>query len=287
MTGQGQGQASNSQYSVSVELRAVNSRYLKINLNGIDAFASLAPDLENQIRQQLRRGTLTAQFRIECTDAADDYSLNESVIASYQNQLRAIAGDSAEIDVTALLNLPGVVCENVARNSNTTELASVAKQALHDALQKMSDMRQREGSAMAADLHSNCDQILRIIELIKKHAPKIVEAYATRLEERINQMLSKIDVEIDRKDIIREIGIFADRCDVAEELVRLQCHLEQLHKIVDGETSNGRKLDFLTQELLRETNTIGSKANDAEIAGFVVEIKTIIERIREMVQNVE
>lgn len=287
MTGQGQGQASNGHYSVSVELRTVNSRYLKINFNGIDAYTSIVPDLENQIRKQLRRGTLTAQFRVECTDDQDDYSLNESVIANYQKQLRAIVGESTEIDFSALLSLPGVVCENNSRAIDSTELASVAQQAMNEALQKLSDMRQREGSAMATDLHSNCDHILQIIEQIKQHSPKIVEAYATRLEERINQMLSKIDVEIDRKDIVREVGIFADRCDVAEELVRLQSHIEQFHKIIDGGTSNGRKLDFLTQELLRETNTIGSKANDAEIAGYVVEIKTIIERIREMVQNVE
>ena len=140
---------------------------------------------------------------------------------------------------------------------------------------------------MLNDLSSNCDILKDHVEKIKNLAPIVVEDYGKRITDRINRMLEEHEVSVATSDLIKEVGVFAERVDTSEELVRLDSHIDQFRSIASGKDSHGRKLDFLTQELLRETNTIGSKANNAEIASHVVEMKTIIERIREMIQNIE
>ena len=148
-------------------------------------------------------------------------------------------------------------------------------------------MRQIEGASAARDLLDNCNEIQRFLSLIEVRAPHVSRGYSTRLTERISQLLEKHEATISPSDIVREVGIFADKCDISEEVVRLQTHIDQFAEIINSGQGDGRKLEFLSQEMLRETNTIGSKANDSEIAQNVVEIKTAIDRIREMTQNVE
>ncbi len=140
---------------------------------------------------------------------------------------------------------------------------------------------------MEKDLRANCQVIHSELEQIRRRSPEIIKAYQTRLQERLNQLLEPYDVQIEPSDIVKEVGLFADRLDVSEEIVRLSSHLEQFEQILGSDESAGRKLDFLIQEMLRETNTIGSKASDAQTARHVVQIKTNIERLREMVQNIE
>ncbi len=140
---------------------------------------------------------------------------------------------------------------------------------------------------MAADLKANCRVAAACLEEVQKRAPLVVEAYRTRLEERLKKTLAEYEVVLDPADLIKEVSLFAERGDISEEIVRLRSHLEQFDAIMDAPESSGRKLEFLTQEMLRETNTIGSKANDVEIARQVIEIKAAIERIREMIQNIE
>ena len=140
---------------------------------------------------------------------------------------------------------------------------------------------------MKQDMLANCQKIVGELASVEKLAPNVVEAYGKKMTDRINGMLEKFEVSITAADIVREVGVFAERCDISEEVVRLQNHLQQFNSVVEEPQSNGKKLEFLVQEMLRETNTIGSKANDSDIARHVVEMKTAIERIREMVQNVE
>ena len=286
MTGQGIGQASDQNMSVSVELRSVNSRFLKINFSGADCYHSISSELENSIRETIRRGTVNVHLRVDGEANADSYQINTVVLESYQRQLCELTNPQP-VELGVLLNLPGVITENTSTEESQKHQQDLIKSALAEAIQKLQEMRQREGESMAVQLAENCQQIAERVEQIKERSPVVVDSYAERLQERINQMLEKMDLKIDRKDIVREIGIFSDRCDVNEEVVRLKSHLEQFGQIIQSENCSGRKLDFLTQELLREANTIGSKSNDAEIAGHVVEMKTAIERIREMVQNVE
>jgi len=140
---------------------------------------------------------------------------------------------------------------------------------------------------MAEDLKVNLQAVADSLDEVQTRAPLVAEAYRDRLTERLNKIIAEHDVALDPSDLIKEVGLFADRSDISEEIVRLRSHVEQFTTIMDMKESSGRKLEFLTQEMVREGNTIGSKANDVEIARHVIEIKTAIERIREMIQNVE
>ena len=140
---------------------------------------------------------------------------------------------------------------------------------------------------MGADLHANCGSIAGALEQVARRAPLVAESYQRRLAERVGKLLADYGVGLQPADLVREVALFADRSDISEEIVRLRSHLEQFDSIAASEDGSGRKLEFVIQEMLRETNTIGSKANDAEISKHVVEIKTAIERMREMIQNIE
>jgi len=183
--------------------------------------------------------------------------------------------------------LPGVVDERSAREVRAEEDWPRIEQLLGRAMDRVSEMRRQEGEAMAKDLAANCDAIRGQLEKVELKAPTVAESYRTRLTERLNVWLRDHDITVEAADVVREVGIFADRCDISEEIVRLRSHLDQFGEILGQSESAGRKLEFITQEMFRETNTIGSKANDAEIAQHVIEVKACIERMREMIQNVE
>jgi uncharacterized protein (TIGR00255 family) len=148
-------------------------------------------------------------------------------------------------------------------------------------------MRTDEGRRMAADLEVNARAIAAELKKVEARAPLVIDAYRGRLSERLTKLLAEVGVQGAPGDVVREVALFAERTDISEEIVRLKSHLHELDAVMAAPESQGRKLDFLTQELFRETNTIGSKANDAEIARHVIEMKTAIERMREMIQNVE
>jgi len=290
MTGHGEAQRQQDGVAVAVEVRTVNNRYLKTTFRTSEGYGALEPNIEAVVRRHIRRGTVQVNVRVDRQASPDDFKLNEVVLASYQQQLEAVrkkAGSTEPVHLDSLLMLPGVVDEAACRQISAEADWPLVEQTLDEALRNLSLMRAEEGAAMAADLHANCEVIATELDRIEERAPLVVEAYRKRLTERLNKLLEEYEVSIEATDVVREVGIFADRGDISEEIVRLRSHLRQFDAIAASEESNGRKLEFLIQEILRETNTIGSKANDAEIAGHVVEIKTAIERMREMIQNVE
>lgn len=285
MTGHGQAVAENEHVHVLVELRSVNNRYLKTTISS-DLDPGYESQLESLLRDRIMRGSINARIKLLFYAGNRDYQINTAALQAYQQQLSAIESTDHQASLDALLNLPGVIEENVPTD-RLQAAWPVVELATRNALEKLVEMRAQEGAAMQKDLLANCDLIAQLTEQIKSLTPNIVKNYSKRISDRLNQMLEDFNVSVTESDIVREVGIFAERVDISEELVRLKSHIEQFKLIINASTSNGRKLDFLTQELLRETNTIGSKANDVEIANHVVEIKTAIERIREMVQNVE
>jgi uncharacterized protein (TIGR00255 family) len=163
----------------------------------------------------------------------------------------------------------------------------LVQQTVRDALSRLAKMRADEGSNMATDLRGNLQFLGEQLGLVAERAPQVIENYRERLTERVNHWLQSYQIQLQAGDVIREVGLFTERSDISEEIVRLRSHLEQFETFLKQEESSGRKLDFLTQEMFRETNTIGSKANDAIISRVVIEMKAAIERIREMIQNVE
>ena len=285
MTGHGQALIENAQVRVLAEIRSVNNRFLKIHIHS-DLDYRHQSKAETLIKQHCNRGSVNLKIKVQKVDSGGDFRLNESVIRSYWLQLSEIAGSSQSINVESILQLPGVMLEDFDGDETDSQWPAI-EQAITEAIGKLTHMRSLEGDAMQQDLISNCQSIASDLEKIRELAPAVIENYATKVTARINGLLEKHNVAIQPADIVKEVGVFAERVDIAEETVRLESHLGQFHSILNADQSNGRKLDFLVQEMLRETNTIGSKANDSEIATYVVSIKTSIERIREMVQNVE
>ncbi len=291
MTGYGSGQVDEDGVSVVVEIRSVNNRYLKLHTRLPEGYAALEPRIEEAVRKHIRRGAVQLNVDLRRTSSGDDFQLNEKVLESYFQQAQKLQQrlqTGGEINISDLLTLPGVVSDDRRQSTNAEEYWPLIQKALKLALEDQSKMRQSEGEAMARDLSEQVNDIAACSETISELAPRVVEAYQTRLTDRLNKLLAQHQVEIQPADVIREVGVFAERADISEEIVRLGSHLDQFRDIMTQKDGGaGRKLEFMVQELLRETNTIGSKANDAEIARQVVHVKTCIERIREMVQNVE
>lgn len=283
MTGHGHGTARNEQAAVAVEIRAVNNRFLKTTVHG-EIGAELQALIEDEVRAVVKRGTVTVRLRVERHDP-EQYKLNEAAIAAYLDQLRRLQ-HQGDVPVAAILGLPGVVHEPEF-NREDEQLSQLVRAAVGQALRELQLMRTREGHTMLQNLNANLQQFRSWLEQVERLAPRVVENFAQRVRDRIQTLLAKYEISSQPADIIREVGLFAERSDIAEETVRLRSHLLQFDSTTAEKESNGRRLDFLIQEFLRETNTIGSKALDAEISNCVVEMKTIIERIREMVQNVE
>ena len=291
MTGYGAGQVDEGSGRLAVEIRAVNNRYLKLQCRLPDGYAAIEPRLEALVRQHVRRGSIQLNVEIKRDPSPDDYQINADLIRCYYQQLRdlqAALTDTVAIQLELLLALPGAVSEGQHGSWTAEDDWPHIQLAVQQALAGLREMRQTEGAAMARDLAAQCKEIAQSVDAIAARAPETINAYQQRLTERLNKLLAEHDVQVQPADVVREVGVFAERADISEEIVRLRSHLDQFEQIMDQEEAGaGRKLDFLIQELLRETNTIGAKANDADIARHVVHIKTCLERIREMVQNVE
>jgi uncharacterized protein (TIGR00255 family) len=276
--------------AVSVEVRAINSRFFKLALRSSEGYAALEPHIEETVRRVIHRGTIQVALRVERLRAAEDYRLNVEVLERYRNQLEELKRHwdlKEEISLKSLLPLEGVVNEESMILHDAEADWPVIGRTLQAALEHLGRMRAEEGRAMAADLAANCRSVAASLDQVETRSPQAVEDYRVRLHEKLQKILEKHSVLLDPSDLIKEVSLFADRCDISEEIVRLRSHVEQFLATMELPESSGRKLEFLTQEMVREANTIGSKANDVEIARQVIEIKTAIERIREMIQNVE
>ena len=289
MTGYGESCVEGDSSSATVGVRTINSRYLKINTRMSDGFAGQEVKIERLVRQYIKRGTVQISVRLQQLGESAPYQLNEGVLNHYREQLQEFhKRHSLEggITLASLLALPGIV-EDFRGSASSEDTWSLIETATESALKKLTEMRSVEGQAMETDMLANIAIIGDQIGLIEVRIPIVVEAYTTRLTERINNLLSQFEVQVGPSDVVREVGLFAERSDISEEVVRTRSHLTQFHEALAADDGNGRRLEFVTQEMFRETNTIGSKANDAGISKHVIEIKAAIERIREMVQNVE
>jgi uncharacterized protein (TIGR00255 family) len=290
MTGFGEAHRRIDGVAVAVEVRTINGRYFKLNFKSPDGYSALEAEIESIVREQIKRGTVQVNLRIDRARSAEDYRLNLNVLANYRQQIDELhqQWQSADaVSLETLLMLPGVVDEDPIGAFDAAEDWPLVRETLLAALENLSKMRTQEGLAMQADLSANCGAIAKELAAIEARAPVVVDAYRARLEERIGKALEEHEITLNPSDLIREISVYAERSDISEEIVRLQSHLVQFDTIMKLPESSGRKLDFLTQELFREANTIGSKSSDVQISRHVIEIKAAIEKIREMIQNVE
>ncbi len=292
MTGYGEARHQSDALNIAIELRAVNNRYLKITLRAADPYHLLEPEFERVIRRTVHRGTLQVHLRVDRQAAPQDFRINAVALGSYIEQVRTATEklglhDLRQALLGQVLALPGVVPEVGQSASHLQDDWPVLEKVLLAALAKLQAMRLEEGKAMAQELLAHRDTVAAHLDRIRKRCPQVSSAFRDRMLERVRALLGELDVKIDRNDLIKEVSIFAERSDIAEEVVRLASHLDQFQLMMNEAESPGRKLEFLTQEMFRETNTIGSKASDVEISRDVVEIKGTLEKIRELVQNVE
>ena len=290
MTGFGQSREERDGYAVVVEVRSVNSRYFKLHLRMTEGYSPLEARTEAVLRERIKRGTIHCNIRISHLGSAEDYRINQSVLHQYIDQLQELAATrdlDERLHLEPLAGLPGVVEELSAEVRDTGQVWPLVESTIRQALDQLAKMRLAEGEALAEDLSQQCRAVEESLDVVEKQAPVVVEHYRQRIVDRVNESLESLNVSVEPADLVREVSLFADRADISEEIVRLRSHLQQFHQAMGLSESSGRKLEFICQEMGRETNTIGSKANDAEISAQVVEIKTALERIREQIQNVE
>jgi uncharacterized protein (TIGR00255 family) len=296
MTGYGDSRGQTDALNFRFELRSVNNRHLKITLRAPEPYSLFESEFEKVVRRFVRRGTVLIQLRIDRTSRGEDYRLNGVALQSYVRQITdAWVGldlaTSAMAPLHALLpgvlSLPGV---SVAVGSDVDAEAEwpALEAGLTEALTKVQTMRADEGKRMAGQLSEWCQEVAGHLAEIRKRQPVIVTAYRDRLIERVKTLLADSGATVGDHDLVREVAVYADRADIAEEVVRLDSHLQQFAAVLRSEDDGpGRKLEFVAQEMGREINTMGSKAGDTEISRRVVEIKAVMEKIREMLQNVE
>src|SRR5262245_7579623 len=290
MTGFGEAHQQADGLAVMVEVRTINNRYFKFSMRSGEGYTALESQIETAVREKIKRGTVQINLHVQRTTSPDDFSINAAVLESYRQQIQGLQsrwGAHQDVPLENLLSLPGVVNEKLSDPSVAEADWPVIHRTLLVALEHLAKMRRDEGQAMAADLTANCRTIAAELKQIAARAPTVVDAYRLRLEERVRTALAEHQLSLNPADLVREVAVYAERSDISEEIVRLDSHLQQFNEIMASEESAGRKLEFLTQEMLREINTIGSKSTDLQIARHVIEIKATIERLREMIQNIE
>jgi uncharacterized protein (TIGR00255 family) len=290
MTGQGLSRAETALGPLSVELRTVNNRHFKLVMRLSGALQRFESEIERIVRQSVQRGTVQLTALWQRTDLVAPYQLQRGTLASYfrqLSQLRSELGVQTAIDLGQLATLPGVVEEAPLEPADEERVWNLFVPVLHGALSDLTRMRDAEGESMQGTIDVDLAKIRQSIEAVRQLAPGVVESYRQRITARVQAVLSDQGIRVQPADLLREVQLFADRCDVHEELSRLESHLKLFSDAMRQDAASGRKLDFVIQEMFRETNTIGSKGSDATIAQHVVEMKCAIERIRELVQNVE
>lgn len=288
MTGFGRCQKTLGSRDITVEIKAVNHRYLEFSSRLPRSLGFIEDKLKAQVQSRIARGKVEVSVTVaEQKGSASRVILNEGLALSYLEELRIFArknGLTDDLTLSDFCRLPDLF---------TTRTAEVDEEALWRDISETADgaldsfiaMRRREGEKLAADLAAKLYNILTLVEAVERRSPETVEAYRQRLYRKLSEVLA--DRQIDESRVLTEAALFADKVTVDEETVRLRSHIDQFRHILTLEEPVGRKLDFLVQEMNRESNTIGSKAQDAEMARIVVELKSEIEKVREQIQNIE
>ncbi|MCA1641946.1 MAG: YicC family protein [Acidobacteria bacterium] len=291
MTGFGRGSAAGENFKVSVDLKTVNNRFLDVHVRVGAELASLEAIIRKRVGEKLSRGRVDVTLNLDRTNELT-YEVNRPLITGFIEAMRSVQREfdlAGEPDVNVLARLPGAL-QPVRDGGLTEEMTRAAERAVDEALEELNRMREREGAALAAEMASRLDNIERQIPLVEAVAKDLVEAYRTRLQKRISELLARDGMEIielDQGRLAQEVAYLADRSDISEEIARLRSHVTQFRETLASGGEAGKRLDFLTQELNREANTVLSKSTDLSIKEAALFIKAEIEKLREQVQNVE
>ena len=289
MTGFGRGSTTGENFSVSVDLKTVNNRFLDVHLRIGQELTSLEANIKKRIGQRLSRGRVDASITFERTSEVA-YELNRPLIGGYLSALREMQKEfevTGEPDINVIARLPGAM--QSTRDGIEAEMVSGIESAIDEALDDLEQMRAREGQELAAEMRARLDEIEKHVPVIESAAGGLVEAYRARLQKRIAELVARDGqtIELDQGRLAQEVAYLADRSDISEEIARLRSHLTQFREMVESVGETGKRLDFLLQELNREANTVLSKSSDLAIKDAGLAIKAEVEKLREQVQNVE
>ena len=289
MTGYGRGAEQNENSAVAVELKTVNNRFLDINVRLPNELQAFEADIKRIITNRLSRGRVDVNLQSEREEVVN-YELNRPMIAGYLEALRQIQEEfeiGGEPDLNVIARLPNAL--QTKKEEVGDEMKNAIEAALNNALDELEKMRQAEGESLFKELEMRISGIENQLPTIEKEADNVTEEYRGRLTKKIEELLSKTDaqIELDEARLAQEVAYLANRSDITEEITRLKIHIEQFRQIMNEENEVGKRLDFLTQELNREANTIASKTQNITVKEASLTIKSEIEKIREQVQNVE
>ena len=288
MTGYGKGFAENEDARVTIEMKSVNHRYLDLNIKLPKKLNFLESQIRNKISESIFRGKVDVYITLnEHSDACYQVSINDAIALKYYESISAMAeklGVDNDMKASSISRLPDVIeLEEVEADEDSLKV--LVNEALEAFLSQFIDARIAEGNRLEKDLISKMDEMLVLVDKLEERSPKIIEEYRARLTTKVNELLA--DSHIDEARIAQEVVIYADKICIDEEMVRLKSHVAETKSVFALDKEVGRKLDFLAQELNRESNTILSKSTDVEIADIGITLKTLIEKVREQIQNIE
>lgn len=289
MTGYGRSSFVGDDFSVSVDLKTVNNRFLDVHLRLSSEITSLEASVKRRVNNRLARGRVDLAITFERTTEVQ-YELNRPLIAGYVNALRLIQKEfdlPGEPDINIVARLPGAL--QPGRDGLDEKMVAGVEQAVDQALDELEKMRAQEGAALRTEMRERLDRIESLVPVIEAAAADLVEVYRARLQRRIGELVNRGGqvIEVDPARLAQEVAYLADRSDVSEEMVRLRSHVSQFREALDSTADTGKMLDFLLQELNREANTTLSKSTDLSIKEAALAIKAEVEKLREQVQNVE
>ncbi len=288
MTGYGRGECTEGDLKIVAEIKAVNHRYSEIIIKQPRQYLALEEQIKKLLASQIKRGRIEVFIKAQLAEGAKaNVGLDQEKAVQYHRDLSLLAerlGENYQLDIYQLVALPGVVVEE-EKEEDLKAVWPVLKQALEEAMAQHMAMRRTEGERIREDMLDKLSGLKRMTADISSRSGEVLAAYRLKLRTRITELADGIEINEER--LAQEVAYFAEKSCIDEELVRLSSHFAQFEQIVSAQGDIGRKLDFLVQEMNRETNTIGSKANDLTIAQLVVDMKSELEKIREQVQNVE
>lgn len=288
MTGFGRAVKELDGYVITVELKSVNHRYFEFSSRCPRQYGFIDEKIKSFVNSHIERGKVDCYVGIEAlnTESAD-VVVNHTLASAYVKALKEIAQSydlNEDFGASTISRFSDVLVVKKAEEDEE-KIWNLVKSVADEAIDKFVEMRRTEGRRMYDDVYSRTSFILDCVSYIEERSPETVKEYNDKLIQRVHDLIG--DVSLDESRVIQEVAIFADKVAVAEETVRLRSHIEQLREFLNSDTAVGRKMDFLVQEINRETNTIGSKCNDVDIARRVVDMKAEIEKIREQIQNIE
>jgi len=289
MTGYGDATVRTSEFAVHIRISSVNRKHFDVRLTMARDLAFLEPDVRSRLAAEVQRGhlTLAADLKLAPDASSATPVLNMPLARAYLREierLRSGCNLAGHVEITDIINLPDVIGVT-AREFSEDDLRAPAMEALTAALAEYQAMRAQEGETLRTDLAMRRELVATHLEAIRELAPSQPDAYRERLRQRLHDLVDGLAIDADR--VAKEVAIYAERCDITEEIIRLGSHLDQLAALLDATEPVGRKLDFLMQEVNREINTIGSKSVHREINQRVIDMKTELDRMREQAQNIE